>query len=167
MTLDQFWNIIEKVHRESGTDIDKRFEQLEAALGKLPLSEVQSFDTQFRDCLDRAYTWGLWGAAHVMGGGCSDDGFWDFRSTLIACGRKIFERALKEPDSLAELPFELGDSLQVEGIQYIAGKVAERLGGDLVGRSKPHPKQPLGEKWDENRLAKFYPRLTKKYDDED
>jgi len=36
MTLDQFWNIIEKVHRESGTDIDKRLEQLEPRLENFP-----------------------------------------------------------------------------------------------------------------------------------
>jgi hypothetical protein len=163
MTRDQFWRIIEKIHRESGTDIDKRFEVLEAALGKLSLAEVQSFDTHFTDCHDRAYKWGLWGAAYVIGGGCSDDGFSDFRNTLITCGRKIFERALKDPDSLADLSFELGDSLQVEGISYIAGKVAVRLGGDVLGRSKPHPKKPAGKKWNEVELAKLCPRLTKTY----
>ena len=163
MTLDQFWSILESVHRGSGPHIDKRFELLEIALGKLSLAEVQSFHAHFIGSLDRAYTWGLWGAAYVIGGGCSDDGFWDFRSTLITCGRKIFERALKNPDSLADLPFKLGDSLQVEGIQYIAGKVAVRLGGDVPGRSKLHPKEPLGERWDETQLARLYPRLTKKY----
>lgn len=163
MTRDQFWSILEKVHRGSGSDIDKRFELLETALGELSLAQVQSFDAHFEDCRDRAYKWGLWGAAHVMGGGCSDDKFWDFRSTLITCGRNIFERALKDPDSLADLPFELGDSLQVEGISYIAGEVAVRLGGDVLDRSKPHPKKPSGKKWDETELATLYPRLTKKY----
>jgi hypothetical protein len=167
MTLDQFWGILEGVHRKSGPDVDKRFELLETALEELSLAEVQSFHAHFTDCLDRAYTWGVWGAADVMGGGCSDDGFWDFRSMVITCGRSIFERALKEPDSLADLPFELGDSLQVEGIQYIAGKVAERLGGDILPRSKPHPKKPSGKKWDETELATLYPRLTKKYGSED
>src|SRR5262245_53259764 len=164
MTLDKFWSIIERVHRNSGTDIDKRFQLVEAELAKLSLEEVQSFDVHFTDCLDRAYTWELWASAYVIGGGCSDDGFWDFRSTLITCGRKIFERALRDPDSLADLPFKLGNSLQVEGIQYIAGKVAEQLGGDLLGRAKPHPKDPTGQKRDEAERPKLYPRLTKKYD---
>ncbi|SRR6266545_3588845 len=119
MTLDQFWGIIEKVHRKSGADIDKRFDLLETEVGNLSLAEVQSFDAHFTDCLDRAYTWELWGAAYVIGGGCSDDGFWDFRSTLITCGKKIFERALKDPESLADLDRELGESLQVEGLQFL------------------------------------------------
>ena len=134
MTPGQFWSILEKVHRESGSDIDKRFEVLETALAELSLSEVQSFDAHFTDCRDRAYTWGLWGAAYVMGGGCSDDKFWDFRSTLITCGRNIF-----------------------------SGEVAVRLGGDVLDDSKPHPKKPSGKRWDESNLATLYPRLTKKY----
>ena len=136
---------------------------LEATLGKLSLAELQSLETHFTDCHYRAYTWDLWGAAYIIGGGCSDDGFWDFRSTLITCGQKIFERALKDPDSLADLPFELADSLQVEGILYISGKVAERWGGDILPRSKPHPKRPAGKKWNEVELAKLHPRLTKTY----
>ena len=154
---------MDTVHRESGVDIDKRFEVFERELGKLTLEELQSFDAHFEDCLDRAYTWGLWGAAYVIGGGCSDDGFWDFRSTFITCGREIFERALKDPDSLAELPCELGDSLQVEGIQYISGTVAGRFGGDLLERARPHPAEPSGEKWGEDDVARLYPRLAKKY----
>ena len=83
-----------------------------------------------------------------MCGGWSDDGFWDFRSTLITCGREIFELALKEPDSLAALDPEFGTILQVEGLQYIARKVAERLGGDLLDRAQPHPQEPGGKKLD-------------------
>lgn len=163
MTIEQFWEIIEVVHQESGTDIDRRFEVLEAELGNLSLAEVQSFDVHFTDCLDRAFTWELWGAAYVMSGGWSDDGFWDFRSTLITCGRAIFELALKEPDSLAALESELGSNLQVEGLQYIARKVAERLGGDLLDRAQPHPREPRGRKLDGLTVADIYPKLSKKY----
>jgi len=164
MTRDDFWKILGNVHQKSGTDIDKRFELLEAELEKLPLGEVQSFDVHFTDCLHKAYTWELWGAAYVIGGGCSDDGFWDFRSTLIACGREIFERALKDPESLADLDQDLCENLQVEGMQYIAGTVAERLGGDLVD-TPPHPREPSGRKWDEADVAELYPKLAAKYDD--
>jgi|ERR1051326_4532234 hypothetical protein len=163
MTFDEFWSILEKVHRKSGADVEKKFGLLEEELAKLSLAEVQSFDALFTDCLDRAYTWELWGAAYVIGGGCSDDGFWDFRSTLISCGRGIFERALEDPESLAELDSEVGEALQVEGLQYIAGKVARSLGGDVLDRSRPHPSQPSGQKWDEEAVAELYPKLARKY----
>jgi len=147
MTSEQFWEITQRVHRKSGADIDKRFEVLEVELGKLSLAEVQSFHGHFTDCLDRSYTHELWGAAYVIGGGCSDDGFWDFRSTLITCGREIFEQTLKDPESLAQLDPDLVENLQVEGIQYIARNVAERLGGGLLDRAQPHPKEPRGKRW--------------------
>ena len=50
-----------------------------------------------------AYQYGLWTAASVMErGGCTDDGFIDFRGWLIAQGREVYMAALKDPDSLAD-----------------------------------------------------------------
>ena len=53
---------------------------------------------------DLAYQYGLWNAASIMCNGCSDDGFIDFRGWLIAQGRDIYFGALKDPDSLADVP---------------------------------------------------------------
>jgi hypothetical protein len=52
-----------------------------------------------------AYTRSLWGAAYVMHGGCSDDSFSDFRATLISHGRTIYDAALADTESLADLNF--------------------------------------------------------------
>lgn len=88
MTLDQFWNIVEKVHRDSGGAMDRKCELLDAALRQLSLDEVHSFHRHFNECEDRAYSWELWAAAYIIGGGCSDDAFSDFRATLISMGRQ-------------------------------------------------------------------------------
>ena len=48
MTLDQFWNLIEKIHDASGGDMDKKCELLDAELRRLPLDEVRSFYDQFQ-----------------------------------------------------------------------------------------------------------------------
>ncbi|XIE77187.1 DUF4240 domain-containing protein [Streptomyces sp. SBR177] len=53
---------------------------------------------------DAVYRWDVWAAAYLIGGGCSDDGFMDFRAGLIALGRDWYERAAACPDSLAEHP---------------------------------------------------------------
>ncbi len=66
--------------------MDKKCRLLNTELRRLALDEVVSFHGHFTDCVDRAYSWPLWAAAYIMGGGCSDDGFWDFRSTLISMG---------------------------------------------------------------------------------
>jgi len=52
----------------------------------------------------------LWGAAYLINGGCSDDGFDYFRGWLIAQGREVFERTVADPDALAELPVVQGAS---------------------------------------------------------
>ncbi len=50
-----------------------------------------------------AYQYGLWTAASVMErGGCTDDGFIDFRGWLISQGREVYMAALRDPDSLAD-----------------------------------------------------------------
>jgi hypothetical protein len=164
MTLDQFWEIVDGAHRASGGDMEKKCDLLDAELRRLSLDEVRSFHAHFTDCLDRAYTWPIWAAAYIMGGGCSDDSFWDFRSTLISMGRDTFERAMADPESLADLDLEDGSEMQWEGYQYVPSKVEEALsGGQKFPRPHPHPKEPSGDSWDEGKVAELYPKLAKRY----
>ncbi|WP_412769018.1 DUF4240 domain-containing protein [Micromonospora zamorensis] len=46
----------------------------------------------------------MWAAAYLIGGGCSDDSFIDFRAGVIALGREWYERVLVSPDGLADQP---------------------------------------------------------------
>jgi hypothetical protein len=164
MTIDQFWNIVDEVHRNSGGDMEKKCKLLDSELRRLSLDEVLSFDAHFTDCLDRAYSWPLWAAAYIMGGGCSNDSFWDFRSTLISMGRDTFERAIADPQSLAELDLEDGEEMLWEGYQYVPTRVERDLsGGQDFPRSRPHPKEPSGKRWDESSAAELYPKLAEKY----
>jgi hypothetical protein len=163
MTLDQFWNIVEQVHHASGGDMDRKCELLEEELRRLPLDEVRCFHAHFDECLDRAYSWELWAAAYIIGGGCSDDKFSDFRSTLISMGRQTFERTLADPQSLADIDYD-ADTADYEGYQYVPTQMERELGGHDFPRSRPHPEQPSGTIWDEDKVAEFYPKLAKKYD---
>ena len=163
MTHDQFWNLIEKVHLASGGDMEAKCELLDAELRQLPLNEVQSFQAHFNDCEDRAYSWDLWAAAYIIGGGCGDDGFSDFRATLISMGRETFERALADPQSLADMDYD-AEEAQFEGFQYVPSTVESDLsGGQHFPRSRPHPIEPSGSCWDEDRVAERCPRLAEKY----
>ncbi len=165
MTLDQFWNIVEKVHRAADGDMDRKCELLHAELRQLPLDEVRSFHAHFNECEDRAYSWELWAAAYIIGGGCSDDAFSDFRSTLISMGRQTYERALADPQSLADMDYD-AETAQYEGYQYAPITVEKDLGGGRpFPRSRPHPVEPSGKPWDEDKVAELYPRLAEKYDD--
>src|ERR1019366_8386102 len=97
ITRDSFWQTIEKVK-------DFKFPEilLAAALRNYSLPELISFRDHFDALVDQANSWKLWGAADLICGGCSDDGFEYFRYGLIAMGRKVFESALKNPNSLAK-----------------------------------------------------------------
>lgn len=163
MTLDEFWGLVEKVHQLSGGDMDKKCELLDAELRKLPLHEVRSFHSFFYECQDRSYTWELWAAAYIIGGGCSDDKFSDFRSTLISMGRQMFEQTLADPQSLADIDYK-ANTADYEGYQYVPLKVEKDLGGgQYFPRSRPHPQDPSGTLWDEDKVAALYPRLAQKY----
>jgi hypothetical protein len=163
MTLDQFWNIVEEVHRDSGGDMDTKCELLGERLRKLSPEEVQSFYGHFTDCKYRAYDWGLWAAAYIIGGGCSNDCFLDFRSTLISMGREVFERALADPESLADIHYD-GKQARYQGYQYVAPEVYKEMSGhDWIPGSRQHPREPSGEYWEESKVGALYPKLAKAY----
>lgn len=159
MTRDEFWSLVGKIHNYCRGDFDQKCSMLESELLVLPLEEVQAFDSHFRECREQAYTWRLWAAAYVYsGGGCSNDGFLDFRSELVSTGKELFERVLKDPETLIEMPWFVG----AEGYQYIAGKVWSQRSDKEMPRSPLTTKrEPLGERWEESDLPRMFPKLAK------
>jgi hypothetical protein len=144
--------------------MERKCELLGAELRRLGLDEVRSFHGHFDECLDRAYSWELWAAAYIIGGGCSDDSFSDFRSTLISMGQQTYERALADPQSLADMDYA-AESAHFEGYQYVPTQVERELsGGQDFPRSRPHPKHPSGVDWEEDKVAELYPKLAHKYE---
>ena len=105
MTLDDFWNVIGEARRsvEKTSEIPK---WLEDRLSASSEADIVQFGSHFHECRDAAFDARLWLSAVVIMGGCGDDSFDDFRGWLIAQGRDVFESALADPDSLAELPLE-------------------------------------------------------------
>jgi hypothetical protein len=162
MTVDDFWAIVDRVHLASGGNMDTKCKLLVEELRKLPADEVQSFDQHFSNCLYLAYTWDLWGTAYIICGGCSDDSFMDFRSTLISMGRTIFERAVADAESLAVQNID-PDSANYEGYQYPAVHVYELKTGREMPRYKQHPRRVKGVAFKAWAMSKRFPKLTVKY----
>jgi hypothetical protein len=151
------------------------YEQLALLWGlleRLPLEEVIDFQHHLYQKREDAYREDLWGAAYLMGGGCGDDGFMDFRSWLISRGRQIYMAAISNPDSLALLadpkyahPLEGPDRFFGEKFGMLAHRVYE----SRVGKCMPYRRtggllHPRGEKWDfrdEAEMARRYPALWK------
>ena len=171
MPADQFWQIIERAAQSSG-DPDAHVEALQLLLRELSAEEVISFEVAFRRYLNEAYTWDLWGAAYVVHGGCSDDGFEYFRRWLVSRGRDVYEAALADPDSLAQLEGPGSDDVwEFEEIYYVANDVFEEKGGEGDVREYSEPEAgmggpgPSGDPFEESEehLARRYPNLWRRF----
>lgn len=144
--------------------MDRKCELLKMRLEALEDDgELLDFSRHFETMDAAGYTWPLWGAVYVMNGGCSDDSFSDFRGTLISQGREVFERAIKDADSLAEVDYG-GEDVCYEGFQHVAQEILRERGLEAP-RDVPFPADPAGEEWneDEAELAALYPKLAARY----
>ncbi|MEO8391715.1 MAG: DUF4240 domain-containing protein [Chloroflexota bacterium] len=102
MKVEQFWQLIEQTHRESGAVPSSQSDLLIAALVQMDEAEIIAFNRIFETLINRAYTTDVWNAAYIMTS-CGDDSFSDFRGWLIAQGKTIYENTLRNPDSLADV----------------------------------------------------------------
>ncbi|MER6677437.1 DUF4240 domain-containing protein [Streptomyces sp. NPDC000983] len=138
MEIDTFWDIIEAARAgaaESGEPFD---EVLVGQLAARPRQEILEYAARFDTLHDALYRWDVWAAAYLIGGGCSDDSFMDFRAGVIASGRRWYERVAADPDSLAEHPEAVADAnardrsevLFYEDVNYAAAGAFERITGD-------------------------------------
>jgi hypothetical protein len=162
MDEKQFWAIIHSAKVAAGRDVDLRPGALVPLLSSLDLPDIQSFQRRYDDLTLRANQWNLWGAAYLMNGGCSDDGFRYFRDWLISEGRERFESALSNPDSLAEV--DRREYFDLESFAYVALKVfAAKGGGELERDFSGELAMPSGKQWSEPELPSLFPRLAAKY----
>lgn len=161
MDTQGFWAVVRQA--QAGADGCEAFaERVVDHLVTLPVSEIHEFKRVMDELLDRAYTWDLWGAAFVINGGCSDDGFEYFRCWLLTQGEQAYERALEDPESLAAIAVEDGECeaflyAPVEAIKQVSGPDA------LQPRYRPHPAEPAGTPWEEEELDARFPKLTAKF----
>ena len=158
----RFWEIVQLAHDQSDDDMGKKCEVIRTVISKLPRDDAVAFSRIFDSTMDRAYSWPLWGAAYVIHGGCGDDTFSDFRASLISRGRNAFEKALADPDSLADEAFD-EDSWFYEGYQYAVTDGVEAAVGSMVSREKPLAQEPSGTEWAEDKVNSLYPKLSGKF----
>lgn len=168
MTREQFWNIIEAVNEQAGSEPDEKLEALGRAVHQLNPDDVVDFQTHFETFMAEAYRWDLWAAAYIIQGGCSDDGFTDFRACVIMQGQEVFAAAITKPDSLVDVDLEDAENeLGFEGYQYVAGQIyEEKTGKELPLNDVECPNDPVGENWNEDDtedLKRICPNLFKMY----
>jgi hypothetical protein len=168
MDWKPFWKILEDSYRPDSVD---HFEALKERLEGLKWFEVVEFQARFDEAIAAANTIALWGAAHLINGGCSDDAFRDFRVWLVGRGRHPYEAALKHPDTLADILD--GDPVDGFGLDAAALRVYEEKTGmsdfyDRLDREEKDapPPPPEGIDFDfedEEEMRKRYPNLCHLY----
>lgn len=176
MKLAEFWEHIEKSRRK---DPEAHAKQLVARLAKLPIEEIFSFGHWWDTMKRKAYSWKLWGAAYIIEGGCSDDGFDYFRGWLILKGQEVFANALKKPDSLAVVvkpdnfcEYEGNPAWEAWFTQTKRKRTEkdyeELLAAEAAHNGVPEPTPELGDGWDFDdgkQMKKRYPKLCELFHD--
>ncbi|MFP2913081.1 DUF4240 domain-containing protein [Pyxidicoccus sp. 3LFB2] len=166
MNEQRFWQLIDASRAAAGGARDmasaqEQAESLEELLTREPPADLLDFERMFSELMARSYDWNLWGAAYVLNGGCSDDGFDYFRAWLIGQGKKVFEAVLADPDSLGDY---VDDEVEAEDLLYVAGRAYEEQTGDeLPSVTVDLPDEPRGEEWEEEDLPERFPRLSAKF----
>ncbi|MGW4599772.1 DUF4240 domain-containing protein [Streptomyces sp. NPDC004457] len=136
MDTDTFWQLIDTAHAADAP--------LHEALTDLLAPRGEEHVLAFETCMDQLDTaidrWDVWAAGYLIGGGCSDDSFMDFKAGLIGLGRAWYERVVGCPDDLAEHPVvqraaATGDqeALLYEELGSVGPNCYRRITGDEDG----------------------------------
>ena len=135
-------------------------------LTDLDADSIASAWLRHHELLNEAYSWQLWGAAHLLKGGCGTDSFEYFRNWLILQGREAFDAVIDNPDALVDLipagAIHASD-FSCEELSYAPHEAYEQATGEQMADHRDAPDQPdLGEEFDfadDDEMARRYPRL--------
>jgi hypothetical protein len=174
MTEPEFWKMIDSSRRG---DPEGQADRLTDTLAAMPVAEILSFGQWWDTMKQRAYNWDLWGAAYLMNGGCSNDGFTDFRSWLLLQGKKVFEAAVADLDSLADVDVGPEQSMwECYPAATAYGRVTKgkRQPGYVEALTEAFPGdddtagKPTGDRWDfddDDEVEAHLPKLFEKFAD--
>ncbi|MFF4955456.1 DUF4240 domain-containing protein [Streptomyces chattanoogensis] len=141
MNIDEFWTVIETARTDAASASGNQGQAFASALVEQLAATSKQTILEYQQCFDQLhgaiYRWDVWAAGYLIGGGCSDDAFMDFRAGLIAQGREWYERANTAPDVLAQHPDVIAaaaegsdEALFNETVNYAASYAYERINGD-------------------------------------
>lgn len=169
MRTDDFWALIERARTGADSRPDVIAERVTAELADRDPADIVGFDRHLRRVLAASHREDLWGAAYLINGGCSDDGFDHFRGWLMAQGRAVFARAVTDADSLADLPAirraaDTGEEFEGGEMLGVAQQAYQRAAGaELPVDGEPVATPDLGDFWDfddEDQARQRLPRLS-------
>ena len=174
---NKFWGIIATARVPSAPG--KPFDQaLTDHLATFNEQDILQYHARFDQLHAALYRWDVWAAAYLIGGGCSDDAFIDFRTGIIAQGRDWYEKVTASPDNLADHPASAANPsgmsiLFDEMANYAAPRAFKRVTrdrhsfNDAWARYQDSPErssqEPAGESFDfddPQQMRRRLPRLA-------
>lgn len=151
----EFWDVIEQARADVGSAAaDAVAARATEVLALLPPAQIAAAAQPLWDLMADSYRGDLWAAAYLINGGASDDGFEYFRGWLITQGREVFERAVADPDSLADVPAvqavaaEAGDLECEEALGIARDAYLKATGQELPGDAFTIRYPPVNFAWD-------------------
>ena len=169
MRTDDFWAVIDRATADRPGSPDEVAQRATADLATRDPEEIVAWGRHLDKVMAASGKEDLWAAAYLINGGCSEDGFDNFRGWLIANGREVVARAVREPDTLAELPSvraaaSTGAVFEAEEVLGIAAGAYQQATGDEMPPSEAPPGRPdPAMLWDfdnEEEMQKRLPRLS-------
>jgi hypothetical protein len=169
MRTDDFWAVIDRATADRPGSPGEVAKRAVAELAAGDPEEIVAWGRHLDKVMVASGKEDLWAAAYLINGGCSDEGFDNFRGWLIAHGRDVLARSVREPDALAELPavraaatngavFEAGEVLTIAAEAY-----QEATGGPLPASERPVIRPEADQLWDfddEEEMTRRLPRLS-------
>lgn len=172
MDEQAFWDMIDRARASAKPFHQALIDDL-AARGE---QEILDYSDRFDDAAEALNRWDVWAAAYLMGRGCSDDSFMDFKAGVVAQGRDWYSRVVASPDSLADHPAVAGtvgrpwdNPLFCEKVNYAAPYAYQRASGDgeafyeaVADRDRDRTPPDMGEQFDfddQDEMRRRLPRL--------
>jgi hypothetical protein len=168
MDESHFWKFLEdSIHDIATKDkakLDDIATGLMSRLEQLEAPEVREFGAEYEKRMQALYRWDLWAIATIIHGGCSDDGFEDFRNWIIFQGKDFYLKSKEHPAYIAEITEE-GKRCKFEPYIYFQiRKLYESKSGLRYEGSLNGSEDPVGKKWTNyNDLWDLYPDICEKF----
>jgi len=169
MRTDDFWAVIDRATADRPGRPDEVARRATAELATRDPDEIVAWGRHLDKVMAASGKEDLWAAAYLINGGCSEDGFDNFRGWLIANGRDVVARAVRDPDSLADLPAvraaaTTGAVFEAEEVLTIAEEAHQQsTATPLPPRETPLVRPDPAMLWDfdnEDEMQKRLPRLS-------
>jgi hypothetical protein len=168
MQTEEFWAVIDRARAGSPELPSLVAERAVMELAGRAPTEIEAWGRHLDKVLAASGPDDLWAAAYLINGGCSDDGFDSFRGWLMAHGREAFARAVRTPDSLADLPAvraaaTTGAECEGPEILRVAAEAYRKAAGEELPARPREPGPAADQLWDlddEDEMRRRLPRLA-------